>query len=68
MTTATFFELQRVRVASTSDTLAEQIRRRQFQRASGDKGDTSPMPYHSHRSRHINPAIGNYMLYKIRVD
>lgn len=68
MTNATFFELQRARVASITDAFTEELRRRAFARASRDKGDHSPLPYSAPHSRKMNTTGENYMHARLRCD
>lgn len=68
MTLETFFELQRVRAASTSDDLSKTLQRKQFDRAGADAHDTTPQPYKSPNTRKIDNADANWMKHRMRYD
>lgn len=68
MTLTTFFELQRARAASISDKVVEDIRKQQFQRATGDHLEHAPEPYVSGRTRTIDHARGNYIRWCMRYE
>lgn len=68
MTNDTFFALQRARITAATNALTEEIRRRQFDRASRDPGDHSPAPYRTGQQRKGDSTPGSYMQFRMRYD